>query len=281
MGGWPEVLRKPLHTSIAVDVEEFEALEVEDGLHIVMTVKDFRAVINHAALANASITARYSLPGRPLQFSYSGDAVVCEFLLMTVGERNNPGQKTKKKIKLDAGANRSRDHQLEAASTRGGSAGSGTRREGTMQPPSSRYQHSEYDSVAPAAAATITPAPIPRASMSRFAGFDLRPTQQGPPAGTAASEGGLFVEDDRQWDSLDAQEAEAEKADDDDARLDWAYENDSGDPPAGSILQQAAGSETGEARRSMSVGEDQSMGGADESIEPTQRLSDVQKLGLF
>ncbi|KOS20826.1 DNA repair protein rad9 [Escovopsis weberi] len=92
------VLKKPLQTSISVEADEFDDIDVEDKLHIVISVKDFRAIIQHAGVTGNAIAARYSLPARPIQFSYASDAISCEFLIMTVGERgsNNPAQKTRK-----------------------------------------------------------------------------------------------------------------------------------------------------------------------------------------
>ncbi|KAK8049944.1 Rad9-domain-containing protein [Apiospora phragmitis] len=112
-----EVLKKPLHTSIAVEKEEFDSFDVsEDKLHIVVSVKDFRAITQHAAFLGSEVSAQYSMPSRPMQIRYDGDGVKCEFLLMTVGERGAPGQRTKK---TRAGARSApRAQQLEAATSR-------------------------------------------------------------------------------------------------------------------------------------------------------------------
>ncbi|CAI4219072.1 unnamed protein product [Parascedosporium putredinis] len=78
---------KPLRTSIAVELDEFEDVEVEDELHIIVPVRDFRAIIQHAGTVGTELSTRYSTPGQPIKIWYLGDGMYCDFLLMTVGER--------------------------------------------------------------------------------------------------------------------------------------------------------------------------------------------------
>jgi len=193
----PDALKKPLQTSIAVDIDEFEDIEVEDKLHIVVSVKDFRAIIQHAAITGTDLSARYSLPARPIQLSYHGDGIICEFLLMTVGERGNPAQKTRKARKKDA-------RQPLEADPRGASAA-----------PSLPEQLPEQD---PAAHIAVQPA-APRPSAPRLSNFDLRPPQR-PPAPTMQSEG-LFVENDDNWEPVRDEDEEDEES----ARLGWDHSN--------------------------------------------------------
>jgi cell cycle checkpoint control protein RAD9A len=82
-----EILKQPLHTSVAIDTKEFEEFCVEEKLHVAFSVKDFKAIITHADSLNASITALYSRPTRPLQIAYESDnGMLCEFTLMTIGD---------------------------------------------------------------------------------------------------------------------------------------------------------------------------------------------------
>ncbi|KAI9786189.1 MAG: hypothetical protein M1839_007599 [Geoglossum umbratile] len=82
-----EILKQPLHTSVAIGTKEFEEFCVEEKLHIAFSVKDFKAIITHADSLNASITALYSKPTRPLQIAYESDnGMLCEFTLMTIGD---------------------------------------------------------------------------------------------------------------------------------------------------------------------------------------------------
>ncbi|WDK15120.1 hypothetical protein CGRA01v4_06401 [Colletotrichum graminicola] len=201
-----EVLKKPLHTSIAIEVDEFEDIEVEDKLRIVVRVKDFRAIIQHAGITGNHLSARYSSPARPIRFTYPGDGISCEFLLMTVGERGNPAQKTKKG-KANA-ANAAPRQQLEAASRRHSAA------------PSEIPQPVEQ----PLAQSMPPPPPAASAAKSAVAArtslFDLRPSQRPPPA-TNRSEG-LFVDNDYEWEPVrDEEDEDAEE----NARLEWDHSN--------------------------------------------------------
>lgn len=59
---------------------------VEDGLHVAVSVKDFKAAVIHADTVKTSITARYTRPCRPLQLAYETEGISMEFTLMTRGE---------------------------------------------------------------------------------------------------------------------------------------------------------------------------------------------------
>lgn len=206
------VLKKPLQTSIAVEADEFDDIEVEDKLHIVISVKDFRAIIQHAGIAGSDLTARYSLPARPIQFAYSGDAISCEFLIMTVGERgSNPAQKTKKSRN---NAPQPTGPRLEAVSRKTSVAPSVAPEE-SQQP----QQPTPFSSRPPQASAR--PMGTARASASRMAAFDLRPSQRPPPP-TLRSES-LFV-DDEGWEPVRDEDEDVEE----NARLGWDHTADPG-----------------------------------------------------
>lgn len=172
-----------------MDLDEFEDVEVEDELHIIVPVRDFRAVVQHAGIAGTEISTRYSHPGQPIKVWYAGDAMRCDFLLMTVGERGNPGQKMTRQKKSAA-------PELEAASRRGSA------------PPSER------------AASVPRPTPQPsvaRPSVQRRGYFEMRPSQAPPPPSRLMSDS-LFVggDDDDDWAPVRDDEEEEE-----DARLEW------------------------------------------------------------
>lgn len=59
---------------------------MQEGLHIVISVKDFRAIVTHAETLRGPVHAYFSYPGRPLQFSYQSLGIHCEFTLMTTGD---------------------------------------------------------------------------------------------------------------------------------------------------------------------------------------------------
>ncbi|CAG8970877.1 hypothetical protein HYALB_00000856 [Hymenoscyphus albidus] len=82
-----EILKQPLHTTIAVDTLEFTEFSVEEQLHIVVSVKDFKSIITHAGITATVVKACYSRPASPMQLTYTdGGGVLSEFILMTIGE---------------------------------------------------------------------------------------------------------------------------------------------------------------------------------------------------
>ncbi|KAJ4349896.1 uncharacterized protein N0V89_008516 [Didymosphaeria variabile] len=83
-----EILKHPLVTAVAVNTSDFEEFNVQPGMHIVISVKDFKAIVIHAETLKTSLKAYYSHPMRPLQFSYGCDGLLCEFTLMTSGDYN-------------------------------------------------------------------------------------------------------------------------------------------------------------------------------------------------
>lgn len=81
-----EILKQPLHTTIAIDTLEFGEFSVEEKLHIIISVKDFKAIISHAGVTNTMVKARYSHPSSPMQLKYHEDGMFTEFILMTIGD---------------------------------------------------------------------------------------------------------------------------------------------------------------------------------------------------
>ncbi|KAI6251296.1 DNA repair protein rad9 [Erysiphe necator] len=80
-----EILKKPLHTTIAMDTLEFSQFTVEESLHIVINVKDFKAIIAHCGILNVTVNVSYSQPSSPMQLTYDLDGISSKFILMTVG----------------------------------------------------------------------------------------------------------------------------------------------------------------------------------------------------
>lgn len=83
-----EIYKHPLVTAVSASTSAFEHYSVQTGLHVIISVKDFRAIVVHADTLETSINAFYSLPTRPLQFNYHKDGMSCEFTLMTSGDYN-------------------------------------------------------------------------------------------------------------------------------------------------------------------------------------------------
>ncbi|KAG4254113.1 hypothetical protein FPRO04_06552 [Fusarium proliferatum] len=255
------VLKKPLQTSIAVEADEFDEIDVEDKLHIVISVKDFRAIIQHAGITGNDVSARYSIPTQPIQLSYTGDAMSCEFLVMTVGERGtNTGQRTKKGRK---NATQNTGPRLEATSRRP-----------SMAPPESQ----------PAPAPAPPPPSLPqpnstpqmsaaRASASRVGAFDLRPSQRPAPPATNRSES-LFVEDEG-WEPINYEDEELAE---DNAKLGWDH---SIDPNASDIDTSRFLENLAPVEPQAEIPHPPPTDAESTYIEPTQKLTEVESLALF
>ena len=80
-----------MHTSVAADKRDFEEFQVEDGMHIAINLKDFKAIVAHAETANATVTARYTRPCKPMQLAYEFEGINAEFTIMTRGEASSEG----------------------------------------------------------------------------------------------------------------------------------------------------------------------------------------------
>ncbi|KAK1751604.1 hypothetical protein QBC47DRAFT_425233 [Echria macrotheca] len=248
------VLKKPLHTNIAVEMDEFDDVEVEDKLHIIISVKDFRAILQHAQLTSGELSTSYSIPGRPMKLSYNNDGVLCEFILMTVGEKDVMNQKHKNPRGSSAAAKAARP-ELDATSHRESSVANEKPSQqvdaGLMKPPARR--------------------PIQQRSPTRLRQphFEIRPQPMPPPA-TARSDS-LFVtqhDDEQQWEPLNPDEEEDEGDDD---RLEWNSNNE----PNPSTMRISSYVDR------PAPPEPQSLDHLPSGMEPTQPLSDVRRFGLF
>ena len=81
-----EVLKQPLPTAVSVSTADFDLFDVQEKMHIVISVRDFRSIITHADTLKGYVTALYSVPARPLQLAYGAEGMQCELTLMTTGE---------------------------------------------------------------------------------------------------------------------------------------------------------------------------------------------------
>ena len=175
------VLKQPLQTAVTIKTVDFEQFDAQELIHIGISVKDFRNIVTHADSLKATLTALYSHPTQPLQLSYSGEGMRCEFTLMTIGDF--------------------RSSFADAAVTRPPT------REPTRQTSSANRA-----STSPASESTMAPPPVPpptatrsrqsRPLGSRSAPFQTR-TVQDP------SSDSLFVsagDDDQFWGTADERE---------------------------------------------------------------------------
>jgi cell cycle checkpoint control protein RAD9A len=182
-------------------MDEFDDVEVQDKLHIIISVKDFRAILQHAQMTSGALTTCYSNPGRPMKLSYNTDGVLCEFILMTVGEKDAMIQKHKNPR---ASAAKAAAAQLDSASHRGSSAANDNQ---APPEPASASRHLQQKT-------PVRPRQPP---------FEIRPSPMPPP--TTARSDSLFVdqaEDDEQWEPVNPDEEEEEET----GRLEWNATNE-------------------------------------------------------
>lgn len=271
------VLKKPLHTSIAVEMEEFDDIEVAEKLHIIISVRDFRAILQHANWTSSELNAAYSRPGRPMKISYNGDGITCDFVLMTVDEKSTAAQK---KGRPQAAAKQVRPGLDATPSNRPAAVA-----EDEARQPSPVQQQQQQQEPQDQHARMLPPR---RSNAPRSSQFDIRAPTKQPPS-TLKSES-LFLpqpDEDEQWEPVNPDE---DGEDGESARLEWDASNGPVSILLGLrkyhvltyILTQAStmrisdhfndtqGNPAGEAG-----------GNFPSELEPTQRLSDVRKFGLF
>lgn len=180
-----EVLKQPLHTTIAIDTSEFGEFAVEDKLHIVISVKDFKSIIAHAGITSTTVKALYSRPSSPMQLTYTDEGLRSEFILMTIGE-SRAASATPALSASRASSKRPASKQLLEAA-----------------PSSKRIANSE-----------MPPPPISAAPSISRGGARSRASRPSPPPPQPSiqSEALFFPEadDDRRWDPVDHDEEEDE-----------------------------------------------------------------------
>jgi cell cycle checkpoint control protein RAD9A len=235
-----EVLKQPLKTSVAVDLNDFESFDAQDKQHIIISVKDFKAIVMHAGILETTITAYYTVAGRPLQFAYNFAGVQCQFTLMTAGDYSNtpgPGNAgTRAQSRASSRAQSAIPSRAETEQPRSFSA--------EMPPPPN-------------------PPPKSRRTTGKLGQNESRTHSAAPQESSQESES-LFVrderdEDDRRWDPADY-EAEAEEM------LSWNAGIDNDAAPYPTIRDSGASANT----RSFPTDE--------EGIVPTQRVSQIKGL---
>lgn len=192
-------------------MDEFDDIEVADKLHIIISVRDFRAILQHANWTSSELNAAYSRPGRPMKISYNGDGMVCDFILMTVDEKSTAAQK---KGKPQAAAKQARP-ALDATSSSNRPVVEADNR--TRQPSPQQQQQQDRQEQQ----ARMPPPRRPNAP--RSSQFDIRAPLKQPPS-TLKSDS-LFLpqpDEDEQWEPVNPDDDDEEG---ENARLGWDASN--------------------------------------------------------
>lgn len=191
-------------------MDEFDDIEVPDKLHIIISVRDFRAILQHANWTSTELNAAYSRPGRPMKISYNGDGIACEFILMTVDEKSTTSAQRRGKSQAATKAARP---ALDAASS--GRPASEAENRPRHPSPSQQQQEQQQRSQMP---------PPPRPTVPRSSQFDIRAPTKQPPS-TLKSDS-LFLpqpDDDEQWEPVNPDEDDEES---EHTRLEWDASNE-------------------------------------------------------
>lgn len=248
------VLRKPLHTSIAMEMDEFDDIEVADKLHIIISVRDFRAILQHANYMSGALNVAYSRPGRPMKIFYGLDGIMCEFVLMTVDEKSTAVQKKGQ----GKAATKAARPGLSAGPNTPAAAANNESRQATPAPP--REQQEPQAKMPP---------PARRSTAPRSSQFDIRaPLVQ--PQSTLKSES-LFLpqpDDDEMWAPMNPDDEEEGE----NPRLEWDASNEP-NPSTMRISDHSGNTQTNPPN--------DSGGPVPPFVEPTQRVSEVRRFGLF
>jgi cell cycle checkpoint control protein RAD9A len=172
-----EILKHPMHTSVVLERKDFDDFNVQEGLHLSIIVKDFRAIIAHAETMRASVAARYSRGNRPMQFTYEEDGVLAQYTLMTRGSSDVP--------RGTAASTPARDLSVRP----------------TLQPPPSSTTTTQPPAIMPPPIArSFNREPIDQAAVAKSNG------RNSPPAPSASiNPESLFIpaDDEQQWDEPD------------------------------------------------------------------------------
>jgi len=186
----PEVLKYPVHTSVAADKRDFEEILIEDNMHIAINLKDFKAVVAHAETANATVTARYTQPCKPLQLAYDFEGVNAEFTIMTRGEVEGETAPASSRVGMPQLSQRQTSAPISVSRTNT-PRGVTPSRQMPPPPPPPRSR-----SIRPLNGSSTQEHLAPAAASDR------------PDSSVSMDYDSLFVpaDDDRQWDEMDEQE---------------------------------------------------------------------------
>jgi cell cycle checkpoint control protein RAD9A len=131
-------------------------------MHIVISVKDFKAIVTHAETLRGAISANFSFPTRPLQFTYQSLGMHSEFTLMTTGDYRGASSTPQPNFVTTRSSSRQPSIAPVAAPSRTASEMAPPPRPVTVKPPASQSQRmSLKESMRQAPAREADPDPDP------------------------------------------------------------------------------------------------------------------------
>ncbi|KAA8910607.1 putative DNA repair protein rad9 [Sphaerosporella brunnea] len=241
-----EILRLPLQTSVAIDTSDFEVFDVDDGVSIAVSLKDFKAIANYAGTLDVPVEAFYSQPGKPMQIGYVRDGVDMEFTLMTASRTSQPSAAMGK---IEPRVRQEIVQRLPSQS---------------QAPPSSPPSSSRQSQPAPQTPPPPPPQPRSLTESTDSSLYRLPTPRPAPPA-----EPPLFLN-----------YSSAEDDDEESAGMGTALEYERGDFQLGWNTGQEAGAARASNKRVIEDFEDSEEESEDDGVGPTQQTGYVPK-GLF
>lgn len=82
------VFKKFFYINIVVEMDEFDNVQVEDKFYIIISVKDFCVIFQYVQIISGELVISYSNLGCFMKLYYVVDGILCEFILMIVGEKD-------------------------------------------------------------------------------------------------------------------------------------------------------------------------------------------------
>jgi cell cycle checkpoint control protein RAD9A len=214
INSFAEILKQPVETAVALHIQDFDDFHAEEDVHIVINVKDFRAIVTHAETLKGALSAQFSRPGRPLLFRSTEHGITCEFILMTSGEYRAAPLTAEPKI-VSTRPGRQSSRQASAAPLR-------PSRQSTMDPDPSTRQPSVASGLPsrqsshvpiPTVEGEMAPPPRPVPVNGQPSMLIGRRISQATTRSNADSES-LFMpladQDESRWESLDLDEEQGE-----------------------------------------------------------------------
>lgn len=86
-----EVLKQPIHTSISIDRQEFDVMEVDEQVQITFGLREFKSFSVLCDLLGTELSVMYSDAGRPLIVEFDRDGITGEFVVATTADGDRGG----------------------------------------------------------------------------------------------------------------------------------------------------------------------------------------------
>lgn len=90
-----EIVRQPAHTSVKLNKEDFEQCVIEGGIHVSISVKDFRSIVAHAEIMGVPVKVAYSEGRKGARVQYGSAGLTAQYTLSTKGTSSSVASASK------------------------------------------------------------------------------------------------------------------------------------------------------------------------------------------